>query len=202
MKIEILKNVVKHFNLVAKHKYWVFKLSLKVGIPFRGIVHDLSKYSIIEFSESVKYYNGKISPLTVSREKNGYSNAWLHHKGRNRHHSEYWVDFKSPDIAPVIPYKYILEMVCDKLAASIVYNGKNWTNSSEYEYWQNAKKKEIINPKVVNFLDNVFSQVKENGIDKTLTKDNMKFLYKKYCIDDKTKYVFEFHGEWKEKLEK
>ncbi len=196
MKENIIINIFKHFKLVAKHKYWVFRLSIKVGIPFRGLIHDLSKYSITEFGESVKYYNGEKSPISVCKEKNGYSKAWLHHKGRNKHHLEYWVDLTAPDPAPIIPYKYIAEMICDKMAAGIVYNGKNWSNSSEYEYWQIERKKEIMNPKVQNFFDEVFLEVKEKGIEKTLIKENIKSLYEKYCINDKTEYRYEFHGEW------
>lgn len=198
MSRNIVKNIFKHSALVARHKYWVFKLSLRLGIPFRGLIHDLSKYSITEFAESIKYYTGKKSPISLAKEENGYSKAWLHHKGRNKHHIEYWLDLTSKDVAPVIPYKYVAEMVCDKLAASIVYNGKNWTNSSEFEYWEKEKTKTIINPKNERFFTEVFKQVKENGIEKTITKQNIQKLYEEICINDKRKYKYEFHGEWKE----
>ena len=193
----MIKNAIKHIKLVMKHKWIVFKLCCRVGEPWRGFLHDFSKFSPTEFFESIKYYNGNISPITVCKKENGYSEAWLHHKGRNRHHDEYWVDFKTKQVAPVIPYKYIVEMACDKMSASIVYNGKNWNNSSEYDYWMKEKKKAIINPKVEHFFDELFEQVKENGIDKAYTKENFKALYKKHCIDDKTKYSYEFKGEWK-----
>lgn len=197
MSKNILKNAIKHIKLVTKHKWLVFKFSLKLGIPFRGLIHDLSKFSFEEFGESAKYYDGEISPITMCKTDIGYSRAWLHHKGRNKHHDSYWVDLNAPQVAPVIPYKYMLEMICDKLSASKTYNGKKWTNSSEYDYWQIEKTKIIMNPKCEHFLTEVFTQVKDNGIDKTLKKKNIKELYKKYCIDDKTEYKYEFHGEWK-----
>ena len=196
MQKNIAMNIIKHIKLVTKHRWLVFKFSVKLGIPFRGLLHDLSKFSFEEFWESVKYYDGEKSPITVCRNKNGYSKAWLHHKGRNKHHDCYWVDLDSKIGAPVIPYKYIAEMICDKMSANITYNGKKWTNSSEYDYWQNEKKRIIMNPKCENLLTEVFTQVKDNGIDKTLTKQNIKSLYKKYCIDDKTEYNFEFQGKW------
>ena len=56
----LLKNVVKHFILITRHKWVVFKLCCKVGIPWRGLVHDLSKYSPTEFFESVRYYVGNL----------------------------------------------------------------------------------------------------------------------------------------------
>ena len=39
-----LKNTLKHFHMVNKHRFLVFKLSIKAGIPLQGLVHDLSKY--------------------------------------------------------------------------------------------------------------------------------------------------------------
>ena len=88
-------------------------------------------------------------------------------------------------------------MICDKLSASITYNGKNWTNSSEYEYWVKEKKRIIVNPKIENFLEEVFLNLKENGLEKILDKKYLKETYKKNCIDDKTEYYYEFKGEWK-----
>ena len=84
----MISNFFKHLHMVNKHKYLVFKLSLKAGIPLRGLLHDLSKYLPIEFFEGVKYYDGKISPIKVCKKENGYSKAWLHHRGRNKHHAE------------------------------------------------------------------------------------------------------------------
>jgi hypothetical protein len=200
---DIMKNIVKHIKTVAKHRWIVFKLCCRVGIPWRGLVHDLSKFSPTEFWESTKYYVGIHSPIPEARKDKGYSQCWLHHKGVNKHHIEYWVDFDTKQVALVMPYKYAVEMVCDNLSAGIVYNGKKWTQSTQYDYWIKNRKREkiIINPKVDNFLTQVFLQIKENGIDKTLTKKNMKELYKKYCIDDTTEYKYEFKGEWK-KIEK
>ena len=197
MSKNIVSNFFKHIKLVSKHKWLVFKFSVKLGIPFRGLMHDLSKFSYDEFWESVKYYEGKVSPITKCKQENGYSKAWLHHKGRNKHHVQYWVDLGTKGVAPVIPYKYVVEMICDKLSASITYNGKNWTNSSEYEYWVKEKKRIIVNPKIENFLEEVFLNLKENGLEKILDKKYLKETYKKNCIDDKTEYYYEFKGEWK-----
>ena len=180
-----------------KHRWVVFKLCCKVGEPWRGFVHDLSKFSPTEFWESVKYYQGNKSPIPVARREKGFSDAWLHHKGRNKHHLEYWVDPRAKEYAAVVPYKYIAEMACDKMAASIIYNGKNWTQSDEYDYWLKEKEKTILNPKVERFFDELFKQVKENGLKETYTRKNLKKLYNKYCIDDKTKYTCEVKTEWK-----
>ena len=121
----MLKKAFKHFLTITKHKIYVFKLSIKAGIPIRGFFHDFSKYSFTEFWESAKYYtDGKKSPITNCKQQQGYSKAWLHHKGRNKHHHEYWYDYETKDEVPVIPYKYTVEMICDQLAAGMTYNGK------------------------------------------------------------------------------
>lgn len=177
----MLKNIVKHFITITKHKWLVFKLCVKVGIPFRGIVHDLSKYSPTEFWESVKYYRGIASPIPVAREKEGYSKAWLHHKGRNKHHYEYWYDHKAKTPLPIIPYPYAIEMVCDNMAAGMVYNGKNWTNQSQLEYWNRNKDTELLNDKMKGFFEEVFVRISEQGIDKVLNKKTLKELYQKHC---------------------
>lgn len=178
----ILKNVFGHFKTITKHKWVVFKLSIKAGIPIRGIMHDLSKYTPTEFIESVKYYQGgKRSPIPVARKNLGYSAAWLHHKGRNKHHLEYWYDADAKEL-PVLPFKYAAEMICDKLAASIVYEGKDWTEESELKYW-NTKERDIIiaNEKMKDFITEVFTEVSENGINKTISNKNLKKIYNKNC---------------------
>lgn len=178
-----LKNAVKHFIVVTKHRWVVFKLCLRVGEPWRGLVHDLSKYSPTEFFEGVKYFNGKHSPIVDCRKDIGYSKAWLHHKGRNKHHAEYWFDPFSPEKTPIMPYKYVAEMLCDKLAAGIVYKGKEWTKEYELQYWLHDRDKTFFNDRVERLITEFLTQVSEVGIDKALTKENVKSLYKKYCID-------------------
>ena len=172
---------IKHLKLITKHKWQVFKLCIRAGIPWRGLVHDLSKYSPTEFFESAKFYVGDHSPITEAKKTNGYSKAWLHHKGRNKHHYEYWFDGTAPDKTPVIPYKYAVEMVCDTLAAGKTYLGKNWKNSSQLEYWNRTKNLTYINIKTANFLEAVYKEVSEKGIEKTINKKNLKRLYEKYC---------------------
>ena len=176
----VIINIFKHLNTVCNHKWVVFKLCCKAGIPFRGIVHDLSKFSPTEFWESVKYYQGTSSPIVAAKKANGYSKAWLHHKGRNKHHPEYWNDPRSKIPRPIMPYKYTVEMVCDTLAAGLVYNGKNWKKSSQLEYWEKEKNRSPLNENLKEFLTEVYTQVSEKGIDPVINSQNLKKLYKKY----------------------
>ena len=177
-----IKNIIKHFKLITHHKWIVFKLCCKVGEPWRGLVHDLSKYSPTEFWESANYYVGNHSPITEAKRDKGYSEAWLHHKGRNRHHVQYWTDYNAPQVHPIIPYPYAVEMICDKIAAGMVYEGKNWTKEFELSYWEEKEKNQLeMNPKIRDFTTAVLTKIAEQGIDQTMTKANMKQLYKKYC---------------------
>ena len=182
--MSIYEKIVRHFATIMKHKWVVLKLAIKAGIPYRGLVHDLSKFSLTEFVESVKYYQGNRSPIMACKETNGYSKAWLHHKGRNKHHYEYWYDNVAKEETPVMPYKYVVEMICDTMAAGIVYNGKNWTNYTQLEYWNKNKETAKINPKVAALLTEFYTQVAQNGLDKTLTKKNLKHLYKIFCENE------------------
>ena len=175
-----LRKLIGHLNTVNTHKFIVFKLSIRAGIPFRGLIHDLSKYHPIEFFEGVKYFDGKISPIKVCKKKEGYSKAWLHHKGRNKHHFEYWYDFNTPDKAPIIPYKYVAEMICDNLAASLTYNKKNWSAEDQLNYFLNRTDLEYLNEKVKNILIEVYEDIVKDGINKTITSKNLKRIYNKY----------------------
>jgi hypothetical protein len=181
-----MKYFLKHLSVVNKHKLEVFKLCCKCGYPIRGIAHDLSKYSYTEFSESLKYIkksNGKKSPLAVCKEENGYSKAWLHHFGRNKHHYEYWYDPCSKIKTPIIPFEYMVEMICDRIAASKIYNKGNYNNSMPYNHLMNDMSIHLLNPKLKDFLEEVFLNLKENG-EKILNKKNLKKLYKKHTKNE------------------
>ena len=130
-----------HLGTVMKHKYWVFYYACKLGIPWRGLKHDLSKFSPVEFWESVRYWDGKSSPIPRCKADRGYSLAWQHHKGRNPHHYEYWVDNLDQGGVPIkMPWLDLLEMVADYLGAGRAYQGKSFTLQKEYEWWQNQLK--------------------------------------------------------------
>ena len=127
-----------HLKTVTKHKYWVWYYMNKCGLKWgwRGLWHDMSKFSPTEFWESVKYYSGTRSPIDACKEENGISMAWMHHKGRNPHHYEYWMDnFDHGGEPKEMPWRYKVEMICDYLAAGRAYMGKNFSYKAEYEWW-------------------------------------------------------------------
>ena len=156
-----------HLKTVLRHKYVVFCHSVKLGIPFRGLVHDMTKFSPSEFALGVRYYtNGKKSPNEAEREDNGYSTAWMHHKGRNKHHFEYWTDYSSIEkkIVPIkMEYTYVLEMFCDRVAASKVYQGKNYTDNHPIEYFLRGKDRRSIHPATSDELEKMLTMLSEKG---------------------------------------
>lgn len=180
----IILNVFRHIKTVMTHKFYVFIFACKAGIPFRGLVHDMSKFSPSEFFESVKYYQGNGSPISAAKKENGYSKAWLHHKGRNKHHWQYWYDSQTYDKTPIIPYKYTVEMICDTLAARKTYKGKNWTKDYQLSYWQKERKTVKMNECIQNVLTEVYTQVASEGIDKAINRHNLKEIYNR-CTNTK-----------------
>lgn len=167
----MLKNIYCNFKTITKHKYLVCKFCFKIGLYKQGLTHDLSKYSFTEFISGVKYYQGYRSYIDKEKEVIGYSNAWLHHKGRNKHHWEYWYDNKPSGYVPIkIPIKYIGEMVCDRVAASKVYLKDKYKDDSAYYYLMNninyvRMEKESFNI-LVTFLEYIKDYGEEIGFNK------------------------------------
>ena len=153
-----------HLFTVMRHRREVRKLCFKCGLIRQGLTHDLSKYSRAEFAAGVKYFQGYRSPQAREREVLGYSAAWLHHKGRNKHHFEYWTDFADGRKVYVdMPAKYFAEMVCDRIAASKVYKGKEYTDSCPLEYYLSRKDNAAMNPKTSENLEYFLTLLAENG---------------------------------------
>ena len=165
-----MANWIGHFKTITKHRHQVIRHCFKAGIGFQGLRHDLSKYTPVEFLNGVKYYDGKRSPNELEREDKGYSSAWLHHKGRNRHHFEYWVDY-SPVLkknSPVkMPLKYVVEMFCDRVAASKIYQADNYTDAHPINYFERGRDHRIIHPETSDLLEKLLIMLRDEGEDKT-----------------------------------
>ncbi len=157
-------NGLKHFKLICNHKRWVLHYCNMAGITWRGIKHDLSKFTPTEFIESVKYFDGHRSPIDVCKEANGVSQAWMHHKGRNTHHYEYWQDNFDKGGHPVqMPFEDAVEMLCDYLGAGRAYSGKNFSYVNEYEWWKNKISKGIaMHPQTQMFIDTMLKNLMNN----------------------------------------
>ena len=134
----------RHLKTILRHRHIVMLGCFRVGLIWQGLCHDLSKFSPGEFWVGVKYYHGHQSPNNGERDAIGYSSAWLHHKGRNKHHYEYWIDYSmryAPDrMAPVeMPDRYLVEMFIDRVAACKVYDRETYNDASALIYYQSGK---------------------------------------------------------------
>ena len=173
-------NFTKHISLVLKHKHQVFKNCKKCGIIWQGLIHDFSKFSPTELFESVKYFQGNRSPIPAARRDTGMSYAWLHHKGRNKHHIEYWLDGDC-EVQPIMPYKYAVECICDKIAATKIYNGKEYSEDKPLSHWQRYGNRVKGNPKTMAFIEKVFQDLKAHGEKYVLNKHYMRKTYDEIC---------------------
>ena len=162
---------IEHFKTITRHRHLVCRYCFRLGLVKQGLCHDLSKSSPAEFLVGAKYYQGNRSPNDAERRATGVSLAWLHHKGRNRHHLEYWVDYVlNPDGSVgfggnKMPLRYVAEMFCDRIAASKVYLGDAYTDASPYEYYVNSKGIAIIHPETGAELEKMLLVLKEQGED-------------------------------------
>ena len=160
---------VAHLKTITVHRHLVCRYCFRLGLYRQGLLHDLSKYSPSEFLAGARYYQGDRSPNDAERIETGVSQAWLHHKGRNRHHFEYWVDYvRLPDghidfKGHKMPIRYVAEMFCDRIAACRVYMGEKYTDASPWEYFQRGKNDIPIHPETAAELEKMLLTLKDEG---------------------------------------
>jgi hypothetical protein len=161
---------IKHFVTITKHRNKVISHCFRAGIGWQGLFHDLSKYSPTEFIPGARYYLGDRSPTEKERAIHGYSIAWIHHKGRNKHHFEYWTDVnpKTKRYEPVpMPLNYITEMFCDRLAASKIYQGDKYTDASALEYYRRGNPRSKMHEITADTLEEWLEMLACEGEKKT-----------------------------------
>lgn len=161
---------LKHFRTITKHRHKVIRNCMKAGIGFQGLFHDLSKYTPTEFLTGAKHYLGTRSPNEQERSLYGYSKAWLHHKGRNRHHFEYWTDYDPVThlLTPCkMPYNYVAEMFCDRMAASKIYRGSEYRDCDPLNYFLKSKATRFIHPKTSDEIEELLTMLRDKGEDET-----------------------------------
>lgn len=163
---------LSHLKTINHHKKLVMELCFRVGLYGQGLRHDLSKYSPTEFLVGAKYYQGNRSPNAAEREEKGYTSAWLHHKGRNKHHLEYWIDYGLQPgenmVGMKMPVRYVVEMFCDRVAASKTYRGDAYQDSDPYQYYLKSRSHYIIHPQTDALLEKMLRMLSEQGEEQTL----------------------------------
>ena len=159
-----------HFWTITRHRHRVIAHCFRAGIGFQGLFHDLSKYGPAEFIAGVRYYQGNRSPNERERELFGYSAAWMHHKGRNRHHFEYWNDLNpaTKQYEPVrMPVRFVKEMFCDRVAASKIYQGKSYTDEHPLNYYKRGNARAKMHPDTADLLEEWLEMLAQRGEKET-----------------------------------
>ncbi|EOS21836.1 hypothetical protein C806_03977 [Lachnospiraceae bacterium 3-1] len=163
--------VWQHFKTITNHKILVMKGCFRVGLYKQGLLHDLSKYTPTEFLVGCKYFQGNLSPNNIERKEKGYSSSWLHHKGRNKHHMEYWIDYGAGENKAMtgmkMPIRYVVEMFIDRMSASKIYKKEDYTDSSPLEYYENGKEYHILHRDTRILLERLLHMLAEQGEDVT-----------------------------------
>ncbi len=183
--MKTIMKAIEHFRTVNHHRKLVRQGCFKVGLYRQGILHDLSKYSPAEFLVGCKYYQGDRSPNNAEREDIGYSSAWLHHKGRNKHHYEYWLDYSTDRengiVGQKMPVNYVVEMCMDRIAASKTYLGDAYTDEQPLLYYRKgaAKLGKMIHPQTAALLRHILEMLARDGEEKTFSYIRKKVLKKK-----------------------
>ena len=167
-------NFLGHLLTVLHHKRLVLKGCFQVGLYWQGMTHDLSKFSPSEFLIGVKYYQGDRSPNNAEREVTGYSSAWLHHKGRNKHHYEFWIDYSTKEIeggmkpAPM-PRRYVVEMFMDRIAASKTYLKDKYDVTCPLQYYTQGKSPLLLHSQTAAQLETLLKMLAKQGEEKTFS---------------------------------
>ena len=160
-----------HFKTITKHKLMVMHYCFRIGLYKQGLLHDLSKYTPSEFLVGCKYYQGNRSPNNAEREDTGVSTAWLHHKGRNKHHYEYWIDYGlegEPMLTGMkMPKKYVVEMLMDRIAASKIYMKDKYTDTSPLEYYLHGIAGDWMHKDTRALLEELLYMLAADGEEKT-----------------------------------
>lgn len=196
-----MNNFFAHWGTVRTHRKWVRKYCFKAKLYWQGLTHDLSKYSPTEFLESVRHYQGNRSPIDACKEKNGFSKAWQHHRGRNKHHRESWTDHydKGTSCVPM-PYKYAAEMLCDYLGAGRAYMGAAFSYVAELNWWNAQLEKNIcIHPQTAKFITLVLTELAYSTffVDEIQIFRSLPFLYYKaeeLRNEDGLSYPYVYYG--------
>lgn len=129
--------------------------------------HDASKYDDEEYEAYCAYFYDESG--NKEEQDLAFQYAWLHHQHNNPHHWQHWLlkeddgDLKALDM----PFKYIIEMICDWWSFS-------WTKNDLYEifnWYDKNKKKIILGKETKKQVENILKQIKEKLDEEDSKKD-------------------------------
>ncbi|NCC16505.1 MAG: catalase [Clostridia bacterium] len=185
--------VIEHLKTITHHRHLVRQHCFQVGLYWQGLTHDLSKFSPTEFLVGAKYFQGDRSPNNAEREAKGYSSSWLHHKGRNKHHFEYWIDYSRTQERLLggmkMPVRFVVEMFMDRIAACKTYQKDEYTDGSPWEYHKKSRLvHEIMHEESLRLLEHFLQMLGECGEDATFS------YVKRFLKQERKRAVRQFFG--------
>lgn len=170
-QMNLADRVLGHLHTVVSHQSLVREHCFKCGLYRQGLLHDLSKFSPSELIPSIKYYQGYRSPYNYEKELKGYSLGWLHHKGHNLHHWEYWYDQINGEWVPVkMAYPCLIESICDRIAACKIYHKDKYTQADALNYFLNTKGRLFMHPETAEEMERILRMVAERGENETFRR--------------------------------
>lgn len=63
--------------------------------------------------------------------------------------------------------RFVVEMFCDRVGASKIYKGKDYTDSSPYEYFMRGRAKKLMHPETAALIEKLLTMLKDEGEKKT-----------------------------------
>jgi len=143
---------LRYLRYLIRHKWFVFLECVRVGLWWRGLIHDWSKFLPSEF---LPYANHFGNGIQAGRDKTGYYKptdtgdpafdfAWFLHQKRNCHHWQWWVFPEDESGVKVLPMseKSRLEMLCDWRGAGRAQgtpNVRKWYAANGYKLQLHAE---------------------------------------------------------------
>ena len=103
----------------------------------------------------------------------------VEHYGLTYDEDEYWIDYPTNKEAGLVgmemPVKYVVEMFCDRLAASRNYNKDKYTDGDSLEYYLRGRGHYVIHPKTDELLYSLLKMLADKGEDYTFAyiKENV-----------------------------
>jgi hypothetical protein len=168
-----MKKYFLHLKTILIHKWYVMIACWSCGLYWEGLIHDLSKFSPTEFLELGKYYKQGTSPVNIARSINGVSKAWLHHKGHNKHHWQYWVDFlpnSNKGVPMEMDEKSVLELICDWVGAGKAYSKNKWSEVILLDYWNKYNEEFLLHEQTRQNIKSKIDDIQILGFNKWANK--------------------------------
>jgi hypothetical protein len=165
-----MNKYIKNLRYILKHKWYVAVECWEKGLYWQAITHDMSKFRPSEFFAYADYFYGEFVkeedvPRYLSMSYRGikteesveeeFNLAWLKHIHRNPHHWQYYLlkEDSGPLIVMDMPYKKVMEMICDWKGAGRAIHGHDETG----EWYKANKYKMVLSPRTRLWVESELS---------------------------------------------